>query len=140
MESKKIRDEELERIWKTVNCDRDGARALKRLKEYGWDLGRVPIGPQTWSGITASVPLSPNRRARSYVLRKPQAFRSVISFLDKLVGVLTGPYNQFEVRDPKTGCIYIHNVEGLDLRQTPEVSDFLTKAASGILKAALRAV
>lgn len=130
MDTREIPEKELVRIWNIVRNDRDGARALRKFKSHGFDLGGVPVGLNTWSGMAASIPLLPNRRARSHVLRKPSSVTSIIQFLSELSKMLVTPYVRFEAHDLKAGIIYIQNLEGVDLRRATEVADFLKRVTS----------
>src|SRR5579884_2196185 len=125
-----IQEEELKRIWNAVSKDRDGARALRNIKTYGFDLGAVPVGINTWSGMTASIPLLPNRRARSRALRKPRSAATVVEFLVKLCELLAIPYQSFEAHDPIERTIHINNLEGVDLRRVAETANFVRKVTS----------
>jgi len=89
-------DADLRRIWRAIQKDKDGARALALLKKDGFDLGRLAPDSYSWTGIIASLPFLPNRRARSRVLARPTGLRLTIRFMRELEQALTNGYSRVE--------------------------------------------
>jgi hypothetical protein len=52
----RLPQEDLDRIWRAIRKDKDGARALAILKKHGFDLETIPVESYTWPGIIASFP------------------------------------------------------------------------------------
>ncbi len=104
MQIERLQREDLNRIWRAIREDRDGARALAILKKHGFDLERIPVEFYTWPGMIASIPFLPNRRARSRLLSRPRGLRLAIGFLRELARSLASPNPELRLatRVPKS--------------------------------------
>lgn len=107
MQTERLQQEDLKKIWSTIRKDRYGARALAILKRDGFDLVRIPVESRTWPGMIASIPFLPNLRARSRLLPRPQYLRLSIGFLRELSRSLASPHCHVEAYDPRERIIYM---------------------------------
>jgi hypothetical protein len=129
MQIERLQHEDLNRIWRAIRTDKEGARALAILKRHGFDLARIPVESYTWPGIIASIPFLPNRRARSRLLSRPRGLRLAIGFLRELARSLASPYSRVEARD-RAGVIYMQASDELNLLRFTKAADFLEKVSS----------
>jgi hypothetical protein len=101
-----FQEAELQRHWKFIQKDRDGARALKALRGAGFDAtaGR-------WPYTIAAIPSLPSGRAGSSALPPPtRAARQVVSWLRQAARAAENG-SQIEARDPRQRVIYMNGAE-----------------------------
>jgi hypothetical protein len=122
--------EKLERVWRAVKQDPDGARALKVLREAGWDLGAVPVDTYTWSGMVASIPFLPNRRARSSRQPSYRSARPLARWLREMAQAILSPYTSVEAHDPRVRVIHINNPEVMVPHEFVATAAFLERTFS----------
>jgi hypothetical protein len=130
MQIERLQQGDLNRIWRAIQRDRYGARALVILKKHGFDLERIPVKSHTWPGIIASIPFLPNRRARSRFLSRPHGLRLAIRFLRELSRSLTSPYSHVEAHDPRAAVIYMQASDEVSPLRFMKAADFLEKVSS----------
>jgi hypothetical protein len=130
MQIEQLQQEDLNRIWRAIRKDKDGARALAILKKHGFDLGRIPVEFYTWPGMIASIPFLPHRRARSRLLSRPRGLRLAIGFLRELARSLASPNSRVETRDPRAEVIYMKASDEMNPLRFMETADFLEKVSS----------
>jgi hypothetical protein len=130
MQIEQLQHEDLNRIWRAIRKDKDGARALAILKKHGFDLERLPVEHHTWPGMIASIPFLPTCRARSRLLSRPDGLRLAIGFLHELARSLASPYSSVEARDPCNKVIYTNASDELDTLRFVKAAEFLEKVLS----------
>ena len=108
----------LEKNWKTVQKDKDGARALSILWKSGFRLNWPEIG---------LIPFLPTRRARSRNLVLPRGTRLVVRSLREIADGLADQYTSVEAYNPREGSIYMKpGIEG-DFPNFRELADSLER-------------
>jgi hypothetical protein len=106
-----LSNDKLEKLWKVLRRDNDGARALRVLKRAGFDLDSIGdarswIGTYTWSEVIVSIPFLPNRRARSRRLPRLSSARPVIQLLRELAQATEDPYSDVSAHDKRKRTVY----------------------------------
>jgi hypothetical protein len=97
---------ELQIVWNKIRRDSAGAKALRILKSAGFDLERIPAETGTHSGMIASIPFLPNKRARSRLQPQLPSARPVIRFLRELARATEDTYSNVEAHDKRNHILF----------------------------------